>query len=136
MKRGPSLIATFVMSAIAPLLLAQNEQPTLPSDILGPRLIMWSQQQEPQPLLQTPASVPSHRQPELRTFTGRMIKGRAGYLLQQSLSGSSDVIYQLDNNQSDNQGLWEHYEGKEVVLTGTLDDSGRGIQVTGIHLRS
>jgi hypothetical protein len=132
MKCAPSLVARFAMVAVAPLLFgqvlfAQNEQPTLPSDVLGPQLIVWSQQQNPEPVVQSPAGAPVHRQPEMQIFTGRIVKGRTGYFLQLS----SGRVYQLDN-----QEKWESYERKDVELTGTLDDSGLSIRVTGIHLVS
>jgi hypothetical protein len=132
MKRASGLIATASMFAITPLLLAQsvfaqNEPPTLPSDILGPQLIVWSQQQNPEPVLQSSVSEPARRPPEVRTFTGRIMKGHAGYFLQLS----SDVIYQLDNRE-----LCASYERKVVEVIGTQDKSGGSIRVASIHLIS
>jgi hypothetical protein len=136
MKCVPCLMAAAAMLAITPLLFAQtlraqNEQPTLPSDFLGPQLIVWSQQQEPQPVLQSTVDAPAHRQPEVRTFTGRIVKGRTGYFLQLSNGLVYQLVYQLEN-----EPKWERYESKEVELTGTRDDRGSCIHVTGIHLHS
>src|SRR6267143_1988235 len=67
LKRAISLtilLTTFgILSAVPPRLVAQDLQsqssPVLPSNILGPELIVWSQLQKPQPL-----------QPATRTLTG------------------------------------------------------------------
>jgi hypothetical protein len=85
-----------VLSAIAPLMLAQDPQshpsPVLPSNILGPQLIVWSQLQKPEPL-----------RPAVRTFTGTIVNDRGKYVLKIT-SGSA---YQLDDQQKARQYEWE-----------------------------
>jgi hypothetical protein len=117
------LAATLGLFALTPFLFlfAQEARPTLPSDILGPQLIAWSQQQKPQPVAE-PLLDPTN----LRTFTGTIVKVHNQYVLQVS----SDV-YQLDG-----QETARAFEGKEVKLTGTLDESTRWIHVTSVRLNS
>ena len=124
LKRATSLTSlsiTFgVLSAIAPLMLAQDVQsqpsPVLPSNILGPQLIVWSQLQKPQPL-----------QPAARMFTGTIVKDRGKYVLKVA-SGSA---YQLDDQQKAGQ-----YDGREVKLVGTMDENQHNVNVVSIELIS
>ena len=124
MKRATtlrSLLTLFgVLSAIAPLILAQDVQsqpsPVLPSNILGPQLIVWSQLQKPQPL-----------QPAARMFTGMIVKDRGKYVLKVA-SGSA---YQLDDQQKAGQ-----YDGREVRLVGTMDENLYNVNVVSIELIS
>jgi hypothetical protein len=116
-----SLLITFgVLSAIAPLMLAQDVQsqpsPVLPSNILGSQLIVWSQLQKPQPL-----------QPAARMFTGTIVKDRGKYVLKVA----SGTAHQLDDQQKARQ-----YNGKEVKLVGTLDENQRSVNVVSIELIS
>jgi len=116
-----SLLTTFgVLSAIASLMLAQDLQshpsPVLPSNILGPQLIVWSQLQKPQPL-----------QPAARMFTGTIVKDRGKYVLKVA-SGSA---YQLDDQQKAGQ-----YDGREVKLVGTMDENQHNVNVVSIELIS
>ena len=123
MKLGikTELVATLVLLVLTPLLFAQEAPPTLPSDIVGPQLITWSQQQKPQPVPEP--LLDSH---DVRTFTGTIVKVHNRYVLQIS----SDV-YQLDG-----QEIAEAFEGKEVKLVGTLDEGTRFIHVTSVRLNS
>jgi Protein of unknown function (DUF5818) len=116
-----SLLITFgVLSAIAPLMLAQDPQsrpsPVLPSNILGPQLIVWSQLQKPEPL-----------RPAVRMFTGTIVNDRGKYVLKIT-SGSA---YQLDDQQKARQ-----YDGREVKLVGTLDENQRSVNIVSIELIS
>jgi hypothetical protein len=153
-KREPSLLATLVfvlvfVSVTIPLTLAQdlNRQPSpvLPSDILGPQLIAWSQIQKPQPIPQPvpppdrpmpqpdqqqtqPASPPAQQQPpSAQTFEGRIVKDGSRYVLKVS----SNSAYQLDD-----QDRAKQYEGKQVKIAGTLDASGSTLHITSIELVS
>jgi hypothetical protein len=94
MKRAPTLFATFGVLLLTSVMLAQQMQsqpgPTLPSGILGPQLIAWSQQQEPhrvpQPLPdQQPAGQPANAQaqphPVVRTLIGRITNDGSRYSL-------------------------------------------------------
>jgi hypothetical protein len=116
-----SLLTTFgVLSAIASLMLAQDLQshpsPVLPSNILGPQLIVWSQLQKPQPL-----------QPAARMFTGTIVKDRGKYVLKVA-NGSA---YQLDDQQKAGQ-----YDGREVKLVGSMDENQHNVNVVSIELIS
>jgi hypothetical protein len=121
LRTKTELAATLGLLAITPFLFAQEARPTLPSDILGPQLIAWSQQQKPQPVPE-----PLLNSPDVRTFTGTIVKVHNRYVLQIS----SDV-YQLDG-----QETARTFEGKEVKLTGALDESTRWIHVTSVRLNS
>jgi hypothetical protein len=120
------LLTTFgVLSAIAPLMLAQDPQshpsPVLPSNILGPQLIVWSQLQKPEPL-----------RPAVRTFTGTIVNDRGkndrGKYVLKITSGSA---YQLDDQQKASQ-----YDGREVKLVGTEDENQRSVNAVSIELIS
>jgi len=146
MKRETSLFATLgVLLVIAPLVFAQNLQtqpsPALPSDILGPQLIAWSQLQKPQPVPQPlptpdrPAQQPAQsanppaqqQQPAAQTFTGTIVKDGSRYVLKVS----SNSAYQLDD-----QDRAKQYEGKQVKIAGTLDANGNSLHNTSIELLS
>jgi hypothetical protein len=149
MKRKTSLFATLgVLLAIAPLMFAQDLQtqpsPALPSDILGPQLIAWSQLQKPQPVpqpLPTPdrpaqqpaqqpaqsANPPAQQQPAAQTFTGTIVRDGSRYVLKVS----SNSAYQLDDQERARQ-----YEGKQVKIAGTLDANGNSLHITSIELLS
>ena len=122
MKRAISLtilLTTFgILSAVPPRLVAQDLQsqssPVLPSNILGPELIVWSQLQKPQPL-----------QPATRTLTGTIMRDRNRYFLKVA-SGSA---YQLDDQQKARK-----FDGKEVKLVGTPDENRHSLNVVSIEL--
>ena len=124
MKRATtltSLLTTFgVLSALAPLMLAQDVQsqpsPALPTNILGPQLIVWSQLQKPQPL-----------QPAARVFTGMIVRDRRKYVLKVASGGA----YKLDDQQRARQ-----YDGREVKLVGTMDENQHNVNVVSIELIS
>jgi hypothetical protein len=120
--------------------------PALPSDILGPQLIVWSQAQKPQPVPQplraadrpdpdqrpdqpNPADNPptQQQQPTAQKFTGTIVKNSGVY----SLKASSNNAYQLDDQERAMQ-----YEGKQVIIGGTLGANGRSLHVIDIALLS
>ncbi|MFZ0957943.1 MAG: hypothetical protein WAN60_16485 [Candidatus Sulfotelmatobacter sp.] len=97
MKRETSLFSALAFLLVtAPLMFTQGPQsqagPVLPSDILGPQLIVWSQAQKPQPVPQplpaerpvpdqqpeqpSPVQNPPARQqqPTAQKFTGTIVK--------------------------------------------------------------
>ena len=147
MKRRTSLIsALIVLSATLPALLAQDPKsqltPILPSEILGPQLVAWSQMQKPQPIPQPmpspdrplqqaeqqPAqSNPAQPSPAAQTFTGTIVKDGGKYILK--TSGTN--VYELDD-----QERAKRYEGKQVKIAGTLDATGNSLHVTSIELLS
>ncbi len=137
------LVLGFLLTSL-PLMFAQDLQiqrnPALPSDILGPQLIAWSQLQKPQPVLQPqpspdrpiqqpdpqPAtSAAKQEQPSIPAFVGTITKDGARYVLKVS----SNSAYQLDD-----QNRARQYEGKQVKIAGTLDADGKSLHITGIDL--
>jgi hypothetical protein len=127
-------------------MVTQNPQsqpsPALPSDILGPQLIAWSQTQTPQPVPQPlpRRSVPQpdqqpeganpsaqQQQPTLQKFTGTIVKADGAYVLKVSTTNE----YQLDD-----QEKAKKYEGKRVTVGGTLDAEGSSLHVINIELVS
>ena len=137
MKRATRLLATLGLLLIPPLLLAQDLQsPTPPSssDIFGPELIAWSQQQKPQPVPQplpdpagqqeTGTANAEAQQPAVQAFMGRIVKDGNRYVLQVSSDRSNDTSSDTSNDtryQLDDQQKASQYEGKQVKLLGTLD---------------
>jgi hypothetical protein len=144
-KRETSSLASVAFLLVSlPLLLAQDPQtqssPVLPSDILGPQLIVWSQVQKPQPVPQPlpPAdqtgSQPDRQQanppaqpPAAVTLMGTIVKVGTGYVLKVS----SNSAYQLDDQEKASQ-----YEGKQVRIAASLDASGKVLHITSIELVS
>jgi hypothetical protein len=118
-------------------------RPALPSDILGPQLIVWSHLQKPQPLPQplpppdrpiqqqdqqsANSPAPQEQQPVAATFMGTIIKDGSKYVLKVS----SNKAYQLDD-----QDRAKQYEGKQVKIAGTLNADGQSLHITSIELLS
>lgn len=151
MKRETSLLSALAFLFVtAPLMVTQNPQsqpsPALPSDILGPQLIAWSQTQTPQPVPQplprrsvpqpdqqpegaNPATDPPAQQPQptVQKFTGTIVKTDGVYVLKVSSTNQ----YQLDDQEKAKQ-----FEGKQVTVGGTLDAKGSSLHVINIELVS
>ena len=149
MRRETSLLATLILLlGTVPPMSAQDLQgqlsPALPSDILGPQLIAWSQLQKPQPVPQPlpppdrPISQPDQQtqptnplaqelQPVAQTFKGTIVKDGSRYVLKVS----SNSEYQLDDQEKAKQ-----YEGKQVKIGGTLDANGSSLHIFSIELVS
>jgi hypothetical protein len=147
-KRETSSLATVVFILVSlPLMLAQDPQtqpsPALPTSILGPQLIAWSQLQKPQPAPQPlpppdrPVPQPDQQQPNppaqpqqpptALTLMGTIVKDGTRYVLKVS----NNSAYQLDD-----QGGVKQYEGKQVKVGGSLDADGKILHVTSIELVS
>jgi len=138
--RRTSVFITASLFALSPLVFSQEApQPAtpLPADIVGPQLIMWSEQQKPQPVPQPlpppdkpdqeqsqqqpsqqqpgqpePATTSqSQGQPSAQTFTGTIVKDGAKYVLK-----ANGTAYRVDD-----QDKAKSYEGKQVKITGSLD---------------
>ena len=154
MKRPTWFFAALVfLTASLPLGFGQGSpsQPSaaLPSDVLGPQLIAWSQLQKPQPIPQPvvlpnrpaqqseahPDSQPPQaanppaqpQSPAAQVFTGTILKDGLRYVLKVS----SNTVYQLDDQEHARQ-----YEGKQVKVAGTLDATGNRLHITSIELVS
>jgi hypothetical protein len=151
MKRETSLLGLviFLLGTVPPLLpqdLQGQPNPVLPSGILGPQLIAWSQLQKPQPMPQPlpppdrpmqqqqpdqaaqSANPPAQQQPPAaQTFTGTIAKDGTRYVLKIS----SNTAYQLDDQEKAKQ-----YEGKQVKIGGTLDANGSSLHIISIEVVS
>jgi hypothetical protein len=149
MKRETRLLAAlFFLLGPVFLVFVQDGQsqrdPVLPSDILGPQLIAWSQLQKPQPMPQPlpppdrpiqqpdqqgqPANPPAQQQQlGAQTFTGTIVKDGSRY----ALKVSSNRAYQLDDQQKA-----EEYEGKRVKIAGILDANSSSLHIISIELVS
>jgi hypothetical protein len=103
-----------------------------PSEALGPRLILWSQAEKPQPI---PLPLPKSATPKsketkrpsstaMRTFSGTIVKDGSRYVLRTPNSG----VYQLDD-----QGKSSQYANHEVRLLGTLDEETRTVVMANIE---
>jgi hypothetical protein len=143
MKRRLFSILFLVTSAS--ILLAQDSQKPnpVPSDILGPQLIAWSQLQQPQPVQEQQPPTQTGRQteqpqavsptqpdqsPSTQTLTGTIVKDSGHYILQ--VSGTS-TAYELDD-----QDRARQYEGKQVKIAGKLDAKGNSFHIINIELIS
>ena len=148
MKRTSLFAVLLFLFVTIPLALAQDlrsqPSPVLPSDILGPQLIAWSQLQKPQPVPQPLPDRPMQPQPDqqpaqsanppapsqppaAQTFTGTIVKDGLRYVLKVS----SNTVYQLDDQERAKQ-----YEGKQVKIAATLDATGNSLHITSIELVS
>jgi hypothetical protein len=139
MKRATTLLAAFGLLSVPTLLVAQDAQSPIPpssSDIFGPELIAWSEQQRPQPVPQplpdppqaqdenqnqSPNS-PEHRV-ESRSFTGVIVKDHDNYVLKVA----NNQIYQLDDQQKA-----KRFEDRNVRVVGTLDEKNSLLQIRSI----
>jgi hypothetical protein len=69
---------------------------------------------------------PAHNQPaDVRTFSGKIAKANGKYVLEDP---SAKTPFALDD-----QKAAKKYEGKSVVVTGSLDDSSNTIHVQKIE---
>ena len=154
MKRETGSFAALVfllttgLLTTGPSMFSQGKpSPALPSEILGPQLIAWSQVQKPQPVTEPlpprdrpvqqfewqpgqPVNTPSQdgpRQVAAQTLTGTILKDGNRYILKVSNSST----YQLDDQERAKQ-----YEGKQVKVAGTLDANGGSFHVISIELIS
>jgi hypothetical protein len=108
--------------------------PALPSGMLGPQLIVWSETRRPQPVPQPlpanqspPANSQAQPQPTAQTFTGTITKDGDNYVLK----ASNGAVYQLDNQDEAKQ-----FDGKPVKIVGNLDATSNILHVTSILLIS
>lgn len=123
---------------------AQQSKPPLPADILGTQLVAWSELQKPRPVPQPlpppqpqpdPSAQPQtppqgsqgQQQPSTQPFTGTIVKDGGKYILKVSESSS----YQIDD-----QERAKLFEGKQVKISGSLDEKTNVLHVTSIELLS
>lgn len=152
MNRETGFLATVFFLAAAQLMLTQDTHtrpsPALPSEILGPQLIAWSQLQKPQPVPQplpppdrpatqqadqeqgqsaTPPAQEQPQSPAAQTLTGTIVKNGSNYVLKVA----TGTVYRLDD-----QDRAKKYEGKQVKIAGTLDAKGNSFHIISIELIS
>jgi len=149
MKRETSLLAVLiVLLGSVPPMLAQDLQrqpsPALPSDILGPQLIAWSQLQKLQPVPQPlpspdppisqpaqetqPTNPPAEEQrPAAQTFKGTIVEDGRRYVPRVS----SNNAYQLDAQEKTKQ-----CDGWQVKISGALDANGSSLHGISIEFVS
>ena len=149
MKRETRLGTLVFLFAAAPLIhpqvLQNKPNPIVPSEILGPQLIAWSQVQKPQPVSQPlppfdrpvlrsqqqqpeqSALEPPRQAPAEQILTGTILKDGNRYVLKVSSSST----YELDD-----QDRAKKYEGKQVKVSGALDAKGTSLHVISIELIS
>jgi len=98
------------------------------------QLVAWTQDQQAQPVPQPQTPVaPTQQQPSTgqdvekapatQAFTGMIMKSGENYVLQTA----DNVTYELDDQERAKQ-----YEGKQVLVTGSLDKSANLIKVRDI----
>lgn len=125
-NRHTVLCVALGMFAVSGIAAAQDlASPSLPasSDILGADLIAWSEQQRPQPVPPANALESQKQNPSaaaattLQSFRGRIARVRSGEIV---LQISSSCVYRLDV-----QRAARLFEGKSVVVVGTVVDGGR-----------
>ena len=129
----PLCIVVFLSwCVISPHLLGQTVVPVAPpapSDVLGSDLIVWSEQQRPEPVPPAfpldPGGQASSAPRSQRTFTGMIVRDSQNDFV---LLAAIDRAYRLDD-----QRRAQQYEGKNVSITGTLDTDGRWLRVGNIQ---
>jgi hypothetical protein len=117
-----------------------RQSSAMPSEILGPQLIAWSQGQKPRPVpqplpppdqedqgQQQAQNLDSQTQPAAPVFTGTVVKSTNLY----ALKTTDGAIYQIDD-----QERAKAYEGREVRISGSLDSKTNMLHVTNIELLS
>jgi uncharacterized protein YdeI (BOF family) len=84
------------------------------------------QPSQSQPSQASPSS--SDSMPSSQAFTGTIVKGNDGYMLQDDTNKSS---YKLDDAK-----MAKKFNGKSVKVTGTLDSASNTIHVTNVQAAS
>jgi|SRR5271167_280196 len=111
----PTVVLAFALSWVQ-CLVAQQDPDAIPTTIPQPRLPETTNHQ------QTTTTV---RLPDVKTFSGKILKSGDRFVLQDSIGES---IYQLDD-----QRKAEFFEGKNVKLTGTVDEVTKTIIVANLR---
>ncbi len=148
MKRSTSLVALALAAlTMAPMALAQSSQKQQHPDMRpGAELVAWTQDQKTEPMpsqtttapqekpnTQTPSTPTgqaddTHKQPAAaQAFTGTIMKSGDTYVLKTA----DNMTYQLDD-----QSRVKEFEGKQVQVTGSLDQSSSMIKVQDIKAAS
>jgi hypothetical protein len=150
MKRNTPLALVIGLTAMPSWLLAQSLQtPGIASNsgaIQGPgqgqgaQLVLWSQAQKAQRVpIPFPLSRPTGRarppnsQPQQQVLVGTIERAGGRYVLRMAnpSTNQSPLLVQLDDQQKASR-----YEGRQVKLTGTMDEPQSYVQVDSIELIS
>jgi lipopolysaccharide export system protein LptA len=111
MKKNLSLLATLALAAaLSPAAFAQQDQPAQP------------RQNDPQ-TQSTPAPDTSADTQTQKSFSGTVVKMEKQYVLK-----TDTATYQLDD-----QAKAKHFIGKQVTVSGTLDQATSMIRVSDIQ---
>jgi lipopolysaccharide export system protein LptA len=111
MKKNLTLLATLALAAtLSPAAFAQQDQPAQPSPT------------DPQ-TQSTPAPDTSADTQSQKSFSGTVVKMQKQYVLK-----TDSATYQLDD-----QVKARHFSGKQVTVSGTLDQSTSMIRVSDIQ---
>ncbi len=120
MRQEIKWLSLAVALMMASLGLAQTSQkPKLPN-VPSQELVAWTQQQAPRPV---EGQYDTQKQPAAQNFAGMIVKSGEKYVL----TTSDNVSYELDD-----QERAQHFEGKQVQVTGILDKSSNMITVRDI----
>ena len=134
------ILAAWLVMASCGLAQDQHSQRIpVPSSVIGPQLIAWSEFQRPQPIAASsesqqqsetvqpsPNSPAQDSRPDAQTFTGTIVKDGSRYVLR-----AAKQVYELDD-----QDRAKSYEGKQVKVNGNLDAKGDILHVINIELIS
>jgi NAD-dependent DNA ligase len=112
-KRVTPVVSVFLASALPLAAAALAHDPARRQDSPPPRQS------------QTQDQSPNKEQSEVKTFAGKITKSNSRYVLEDP---SANSPYYLDDAKSAKK-----YEGKNVVVTGTLDAANRTIHVQKIE---
>jgi hypothetical protein len=142
MKTTLKLIALALCAGIVPTVLAHDANNAKHhGDQPGTELVAWTQAQQPEPVPSPQPSQqsdprPSAQQPSQQTASGQhgdMQKQNATQTFAGTImkSGNQYVLRTADNvtYQLDDQARAKKYEGKQVQVTGSLDETSGTIRV-------
>ena len=136
MRTSMCVVSLLVFSSFAH---AQNSiaqpAPASPASVLGPQLIAWSELQKPQPIphFVQPAQpdssvrVQQSAEPQRRPIQSSGTIAKDGKTCILKISGA-------DSLQIEDVEQARPYEGKQVAITGSLDQKTNSLQVTSIEL--
>jgi hypothetical protein len=116
-----------VLLALSPLVCAQDNSQlpahALPSEIVGPPLVVWSITQQPRPV--SADSQPQQR--SVQIFIGTIAQDRGEYMLRVS----DTMVYQVGD-----QEIVKNYEGRRVRVAANLDAQNQVLHITNIDVVS
>lgn len=105
----------------------QKPKPPSPDEVPGQQLIVWTETQKPHPL---PAASPDMYQASSQTqiLTGTVLAHGSDLLF----ATTDGTHYRINN---DNQEELRAFTGKQVQISGALDQAARSVHVVSIEQR-